>query len=177
MKILTSWSQCIVPMLPQHTVQPKNKEACTAAPLCPPEHGAKSFNPCVDGDKFYATSAFIVARLDLKRETEKLRVGGCVSWGRRWTTISPYRHGIRQSATAQEMLAEVLLVFLGLLVKPAIQPDALFPALDGYGRKVLPGLPCKVLTNGVSSIPTLELKGDSVEGIQHPWICFSESLV
>jgi hypothetical protein len=63
------------------------------------------------------------------------------------------------------MQAEALLAFLGLLVKPAFQPDASFPALDGCGCEVSPGLPCKVLMNGVSLIPTLEVKGDSVEAI------------
>jgi hypothetical protein len=91
--------------------------------------------------------------------------------------MSPYQHGIRRSATAQGAQAEVLLAFLGLLVKPAIQLDALFPALDGHGREALPGLPCKVSTNGVSSIPTLELKGNSVECIHHPWICISKAQV
>jgi hypothetical protein len=31
--------------------------------------------------------------------------------------------------------------------------------------------------DGVSSIPTLELKGNSVEGLRHPWICISKSWV
>ncbi len=64
MKTLTSRSQRIVPMLPQQTVQPKNKEACTAAPLCPLEHGAKSSNPCGDGDEFYAMFASVVVMAD-----------------------------------------------------------------------------------------------------------------
>jgi hypothetical protein len=62
-KTLTSRSQHIVPMLPQQTVQPKNKKAYTAAPLCPPEHGTKSSNPCVNGNQFYAASASVMARL------------------------------------------------------------------------------------------------------------------
>jgi hypothetical protein len=45
--------------------------------------------------------------------------------------MSPYQHGIRLGTTAQGMQAEALLAFLGLLVKPAIQPNASFPALDG----------------------------------------------
>jgi hypothetical protein len=70
---------------------------------------------------------------------------------------------------------EALLMLDGLLVKPASQPEALLPALDGHGHKALLGLPCKVSMNGVSLIPTLEFKGDSVEGIHHPWICISKS--
>jgi hypothetical protein len=50
-------------MLLQQTMQPKNKEAYTAAPLHPPECGTESSNPCVDGNEFYAVSASIVARL------------------------------------------------------------------------------------------------------------------
>jgi hypothetical protein len=47
-------------------------------------------------------------------------------------TISPYQHGVRQSAMAQGTHLEVLLAFLGLLVEPAFQPDAPFTALDGW---------------------------------------------
>ncbi len=61
---MTSRSQRIVLMLPQQTVQPKNKEACTAAPLRPPEHGAKSSDPCGDGVEFYAVFASIVVMAD-----------------------------------------------------------------------------------------------------------------
>jgi hypothetical protein len=61
-KTMTSRSQHIVPMLPQQTVQPKNKEACTAAPLRPPVHGAKSSDPCVNGNKFYAVFSSVVAK-------------------------------------------------------------------------------------------------------------------
>jgi hypothetical protein len=82
-----------------------------------------------------------------------------------------------RSAMAQGTQAEALLAFLGLLVKPAFQPDAPFPALGGRGREVLPGLPCKVLTNGVSLIPLLEVKGNSVEAIHYPWISISKSQV
>jgi hypothetical protein len=91
--------------------------------------------------------------------------------------MSPYQHGIRQSTTAQGTQAEALLAFHGLLVKPACQPDASFPALDGHGCKALPGLPCKVSTNGVSLIPTLEVEGNSVEAIHNPWIFISKSQV
>jgi hypothetical protein len=52
-----------------------------------------------------------------------------------------------------------------LLGKPAIKPDAPFPALDCCGGKTTPGLPCQVSMNGVSSILLLELEGDSIEGI------------
>jgi hypothetical protein len=74
--------------------------------------------------------------------------------------MSPYQHGIRQSATAQGTQAEVFLAFLGLLVKPVCQPDVLFLALDGCGRKASPGLPCEVSTNGVLLIPKLEVEGN-----------------
>jgi hypothetical protein len=77
-KTLTSRSQCIVPMLPQQTVQPKNKEAYTAPPLHPSERGTKSSNPCVDGNNFYTTSASIVARLG-----HILKKGAGEFWGRR----------------------------------------------------------------------------------------------
>ncbi len=78
MKTLTSSSQRIVLMLPQQTVQPKKKEAYTVAPLHPLEHGTKSSNPCVDGNKFYTASASIVARLG-----HVLKKGAGEFWGRR----------------------------------------------------------------------------------------------
>jgi hypothetical protein len=167
-------------MLPQQTVQPKNKAACTAAPSVlrrigpnPPTHAstATSFMPC--SPPLWQRLAMLPYQV-----TESFVVGGCVGQGRRWTTMSPYQHGICRSAMAQGMQAEALLVFLGLLVKPACQPDASFPALDGCGRKALPGLPCKVSsTNGVSLIPTLEVEGNSVEAIHYPWISISKSQV
>ncbi len=64
MKTLTSWSQHILSMLPQQSVQPKNKVAYTAAPLLPLECGAKSSDPCGDGDKFYAIFASIMVMAD-----------------------------------------------------------------------------------------------------------------
>ncbi len=91
--------------------------------------------------------------------------------------MSPYQHGLCQSATAQGMQWEALLAFLGLLVKPVFQPDVLFPALDGNGRKALPGLLCKVSANGVLSIPTLEVEGNSIEASHYPWISISKSQV
>jgi hypothetical protein len=91
--------------------------------------------------------------------------------------MSPYRHGVRRSATAQGTQTEALLAFLGLLIEPAFQPDASFPALDGCGREALPGLLCKVSMNGVSSIPTLEVEGNSIEAIHYPWISISKSQV
>jgi hypothetical protein len=51
-------------MLPQQTVQPRNKVAYTAAPLCPPERGDKSSDPCGDGDKFYAVFTSVVVMAD-----------------------------------------------------------------------------------------------------------------
>jgi hypothetical protein len=49
-------------MLPQQSVQPKNKEAYTVAPLHPPKHVVKSSNPCGYGNKFYAVFASVVAK-------------------------------------------------------------------------------------------------------------------
>jgi hypothetical protein len=72
---------------------------------------------------------------------------------------------------------EAPLAFLGLLVEPVIQPDAPFSALDGHGHEALLGLPCEVSTNGVLLIPKLELEGNSVEGIHHPWISIRKSQV
>jgi hypothetical protein len=54
-----------------------------------------------------------------------------------------------------------------MLGKPAIKPDVPFPALDCCGGKALPGLPCQVSKDGVLSIPTLELKGNSID-VRHP---------
>ncbi len=64
MKTMTSWSQCIVPMLPQQAVQPKNKEACTAAPLQNREHGADSFDPGNDEDNCFVKPASFVLTAD-----------------------------------------------------------------------------------------------------------------
>jgi hypothetical protein len=48
-------------MLPQQTVQPKNKVACTAAPLQNQEHGANAFDPGNDkGDCFVKPASFVV---------------------------------------------------------------------------------------------------------------------
>ena len=49
---------------------------------------------------------------------------------------------------------------LGLQGKPAIEPDAPFPALECDGGKAAPGEPFQVATDGVSSIPKLE-RGDN----------------
>jgi hypothetical protein len=60
-KIMTSRSQRIVPMLPQQTVQPKNKVACTVAPLQNWEHGADAFNPGNNEvDCFVKLASFVV---------------------------------------------------------------------------------------------------------------------
>ncbi len=64
MKTKTSWSQRIVPMVPQQTVQPKNKEACTAAPLQNREHGANSFDPGDDKDDCFVEPASFVVTAD-----------------------------------------------------------------------------------------------------------------
>jgi hypothetical protein len=58
---MTSRSQRIVLMLPQQTVQPKNKVACTAAPLQNREHGADAFDPGDDEvDCFVELASFVV---------------------------------------------------------------------------------------------------------------------
>jgi hypothetical protein len=88
--------------------------------------------------------------------------------------MSLYQHGVCRSATAQGTQAEALLAFLGLLVEPACQPDASFLALDGCGCEALPGLPCEVSMNGVSSKPTLEVEGNSIEAIHYPWIFYQQ---
>ncbi len=64
MKTLTSRSQHLLPMLPEQSVQPKNKKAYTAPPLRPSEHGAKSSDPCSDGKEFYAVFASVVVMTD-----------------------------------------------------------------------------------------------------------------
>ncbi len=61
---MASQPQHIDPMLPQQSVQPKNKEAYTGAPLCPLEHRAKSSDSCGDSDKFYAVFASVVVMVD-----------------------------------------------------------------------------------------------------------------
>jgi hypothetical protein len=61
---MTSWSQRIVPMLPQQTVQPKNKEACTAAPLQNWEHGADAFDPGNNEDDCFVEPASFVVTAD-----------------------------------------------------------------------------------------------------------------
>ncbi len=61
MNTITSRSQCIVPMLPHQTVQPKNKVACTAAPLQNREHGANAFDPGNNEvDCFVELASFVV---------------------------------------------------------------------------------------------------------------------
>ncbi len=63
-KTMTSRPQRIVPMLPQQTVQPKNKVACTAAPLQNWEHGADSFDPGDDEDDCFVEPASFVVTAD-----------------------------------------------------------------------------------------------------------------
>ncbi len=45
-----------------------------------------------------------------------------------------------------------------------IKPDALFPALDCGGSKAMPRLPCKVLSDGVTTTPELKGMDDSIQG-------------
>jgi hypothetical protein len=61
MKIMTSWSQHVLLMLPQQSVQPKNKVAYTAAPLQNREHGADAFVPGDNKDNcFVVPDSFMV---------------------------------------------------------------------------------------------------------------------
>ena len=61
---MTSRSQRIVPMLPRQTVQPKNKVACTAAPLQNREHGADAFDPGDNEDDCFVKPASFVVTAD-----------------------------------------------------------------------------------------------------------------
>jgi hypothetical protein len=63
-RTMTSRSQRIVPMLPQQTVQPKNKEACTVAPLQNQEHGANAFDPGDNKDDCFVEPASFVVTAD-----------------------------------------------------------------------------------------------------------------
>jgi hypothetical protein len=131
-KTMTSQSQRIVPMLPHQTVQPKNKEACTAAPLGPPEGGAESSNPCSDGNKVCAVFASIVVMAD----HDPGRNDG-VLLGRRfcWSgleVIGDYpkpsrRTPMRRNITTADGDASGN---VGLAGQTSDQPDAPFPALD-----------------------------------------------
>ncbi len=58
-------------------MQPKNKEACTAAPLQNPEHGANAFDPGYDKDDCFVkpTSFVVTADHDLGRDD-----GGPLGW-------------------------------------------------------------------------------------------------
>ncbi len=61
---MTSRSQRIVPMLPQQTVQPKNKVACTATSLQNREHEADSFDPGDNEDDCFVEPASFVVTAD-----------------------------------------------------------------------------------------------------------------
>jgi hypothetical protein len=93
-----------------------------------------------------------------KRVPESFKVRGGVGGGWRLLFIIPNGHGVCQCAATKQMQAEAPLILYGLLVEPASQPEVLLPALDGCGRKALPGLPRKVSINGVLLIPTLSLR-------------------
>ncbi len=96
---------------------------------------------------------------------ENLGVRGGVGRGWRSLSITPNQHGICRCTTIEQLQVEVLLGFLG---KSAIQLGAPLPALYCSGGKATPGLLCQVSTNGVLLIPTLDLKGDSVDGFHRP---------
>jgi hypothetical protein len=61
---MTSRSQRIVQMLPQQTVQPRNKVAYTAAPLQNREQGTDSFDPGDDEDDCFVEPASFVVTAD-----------------------------------------------------------------------------------------------------------------
>jgi hypothetical protein len=63
-KTMTSRSQLIVPMLPQQTVQPKNKVACTATPLQNREHRTDAFDLGNDKDDCFIEPASFVVMAD-----------------------------------------------------------------------------------------------------------------
>ena len=174
---MTSWSQRIVPMLPQQTVQPRNKVAYTAAPLCPPERGDKSSDPCGDGDKFYAVFTSIVVMTDHDTgRNDRVFLGQRFCWSG-LEVIGNYPGPTRRTPMRRNITTASGGVFgnVGPAGRTSNQARCAipFPALDSCGGKVMPGLLCPVLMNGVSSIPILELKGNSIEGIHHPWMCFS----
>ncbi len=63
--------------------------------------------------------------------TEDLRVGGLVSQGWWWSTITPNRCSVRQCAATQH-----LKMLPSLLVEPATEPGALHPAKECRGGAV-----------------------------------------
>ncbi len=77
MKTMTSRSQRIVLMLPQQTVQLKNKVACTAAPLQNWEHGADSFDPGNNEDDCFVEPASFVVTTDYDPGRDD---GGPLGW-------------------------------------------------------------------------------------------------
>jgi hypothetical protein len=110
-KTMTSRSQRIVPMLPQQTVQPKNNEACTAAPLQNREHGVNSFDP---GDKeedcFVKPTSFVVTADHNPGRDDGGPLGQrFVGRGGKWLAIAPNRHGVRRCAATQQLQAEAFL--------------------------------------------------------------------
>jgi hypothetical protein len=110
-KTMTSRSQRIVPMLPQQTVQPKNKVACTAAPLQNWEHGADAFDPGDDKEDCFVelTSFVVMADHDPGRD-DGGPLGRRFCWsGGRWSAITPNRHGVRRCAVTQQLQAEAFL--------------------------------------------------------------------
>jgi hypothetical protein len=72
----------MVPLLPQQTVQPKNKEACTAAPLQNREHGANSFDPGDDEDDCFVEPASFVVTADHDPGRDD---GGTLGWRFCWS--------------------------------------------------------------------------------------------
>ncbi len=95
-----------------------------------------------------------------------LQVEGFVGLGGTGS-MTPNPHSVHQCAvTRQYPKAEALLTQLSLCRKPAVKPDARFPALDSDCSKATSDLLCKVLLDGMMAIPKLD-------GVYH---CIQQSL-
>jgi hypothetical protein len=176
-KTMTSRSQRIVPMLPQKTMQPKNKEACTAAPLHPPEHRAKSFDPCVYSNEFYAVFVAIVVMAD---HDSGRHDGGLLGWKICWSgleVIGNYSEPTRRTLMHRNITTAGgdTSGDVGPAGQTSNQTRCAISSTGSLSQQGDAGLPCQVSTNGVSLVPILELKGDSIEGIHPPWMCISMS--
>ncbi len=143
------------------------------------EHGADFFDPGDDEGNYVVEPASMVvtANHDPGRD-DGGPLGRRVCWSG-WEVVgdhpeptwrTPMRH---DTATAGGGVSGAVTV----MGEPAIKPDAPFPALECCGGKATLGLPCQVSTNGMSSIPTLSLTGNSVDGLHHPWIFVGKSCI
>ena len=142
--------------------------AYTAAPLQNREYRADSSDPGNDkGDHFVEpASVVITANHDPGRDD-----GGPLGWGdcrSGWEVVGDHPKPTwhmpmrRDTATAGVHVCGAVV----LLGEPAIEPDAPFPALECDGGKATPVFtPCKVSTDGMVSIPTLEGGDNDIEGL------------